>query len=71
MQQPYTDKLKVMDRLLQEDVVLDEEVEQMLGTSIAALHSVPTAIYCFLRSQKPIPKIEVSLSCSLLTLGYY
>ncbi|XP_054258958.1 ADP-ribosylhydrolase ARH3-like isoform X2 [Macrosteles quadrilineatus] len=58
VQQPYTEKLKVMDRLLQEDVVLDEEVEQMLGTSIAALHSVPTAIYCFLRSQKPIPKIQ-------------
>lgn len=58
---PYTDKLKAMDKLLRSETVMDEEVENVLGTSVSALHSVPTAIYCFLRSQKDIPHITVSL----------
>jgi poly(ADP-ribose) glycohydrolase ARH3 len=36
----------------------DEEVKKILGTSLAALYSVPTAIFCFLRSCAPIPEIE-------------
>lgn len=37
----------------------DEEIVKRLGTSIAALYSVPTAIYCFLRAQEEIPGIKV------------
>lgn len=42
-----------------EDDLSDEEIVKHLGNSIAALHSVPTAIYCFLRAQHKIPGIEV------------
>lgn len=42
----------------------DEEVEKILGTSVAALYSVPTAIFCFLRACAPIPEIEVCQSVS-------
>jgi hypothetical protein len=38
----------------------DEEVETILGNSVEALYSVPTAIFCFLRAYAPIPEIEVS-----------
>lgn len=48
-----------MDRLLSQEYVHNEEVENVLGTSVAALYSVPTAVYCFLRAQQPIPNIEV------------
>lgn len=47
-----------MKNLLSRDAN-DEEVVDVLGTSIAALYSVPTAIYCFLRAQQEIPGIEV------------
>jgi len=42
----------------------DEEVETVLGNSLAALYSVPTAIFCFLRACTPIPEIEVRKSGS-------
>jgi hypothetical protein len=45
----------------------DEEVERTLGTSVAALYSVPTAIFCFLRACTPIPEIDV---CKLLYKNY-
>lgn len=61
---PYYSKLEAMENLLEKeekgDNILDEEVDKILGTSVTALHSVPTAIYCFLRAQKQIPKIEVT-----------
>ena len=37
----------------------DEEIINVLGHSIAALYSVPTAIYCFLKSNKKIAGIQV------------
>lgn len=55
---PYRKQLDEMDRLLSQENVHDEEVENVLGTSIAALYSVPTAVYCFLRAQQPISNIE-------------
>ncbi|XP_046658501.1 ADP-ribose glycohydrolase ARH3-like isoform X1 [Homalodisca vitripennis] len=55
---PYTEKLKAMDELLKDDNALEEEVQGILGHDISALNSVPTAVYCFLRSQKPIPNIK-------------
>jgi len=57
-QSPYSVKLKAVEEFLREDHVLDEEVDNVLGTSISALHSVPTAVYCFLRAQTAIPNIK-------------
>ncbi|RZF41028.1 hypothetical protein LSTR_LSTR002660 [Laodelphax striatellus] len=58
----YVEQLEAMDKLLEKDLggipISDEEVERTLGTSVAALHSVPTAIFCFLRAQNPIPDIK-------------
>ncbi|XP_075223533.1 ADP-ribosylhydrolase ARH3-like isoform X2 [Lycorma delicatula] len=59
---PYHSKLEAMEDLLKREEkglqIPDEEVNKVLGTSVTALHSVPTAIYCFLRAQKEIPGIE-------------
>lgn len=57
---PYKKQLEEMDRLLSQENVHNEEVEKVLGTSVAALYSVPTAVYCFLRAQQPIPNIETN-----------
>jgi hypothetical protein len=46
-------------------VLLDKKEgahENILGNSVAALYSVPTAIFCFLRACTPIPEIEVCKS---------
>ncbi|KAK2588728.1 hypothetical protein KPH14_001616 [Odynerus spinipes] len=58
--QPYKRKLNVMRKLISEDKEgpRSEEVIRHLGNNIVALHSVPTAIFCFLRAQKPITGIE-------------
>lgn len=44
-----------------EEPVSEEEIIASLGTNIDALHSVPTAIYCFLKAQKAIPGINVCI----------
>lgn len=54
----YTKQLIEMQKLLVKKAD-DEEVVETLGTSISALYSVPTAIYCFLRAQEGIPGIKV------------
>lgn len=52
---PYCEKLEIIKDFLTCDVET-EEVEAKLGNGIAALESVPTAVYCFLRaSQKSCP----------------
>ncbi|KAI4472759.1 hypothetical protein M0802_016519 [Mischocyttarus mexicanus] len=58
--QPYKLKLELLQDLItkDEEVLNNEEVIRRLGNSIAALHSVPTAIFCFLRAQEPIKDIE-------------
>ncbi|KOX68946.1 Poly(ADP-ribose) glycohydrolase ARH3 [Melipona quadrifasciata] len=58
--QPYKMQLRVMKSLMSEDDqnLSDERVIQKLGNSVAALYSVPTAIFCFLRAQKPITGIQ-------------
>jgi len=59
---PYQTQLKYMNELLNitnpDDPVTEEEVIGMLGTSVSALHSVPTAIYCFLKSFTGFPGVE-------------
>lgn len=58
---PYQKQLLHVRRFLTcaEEDRTDEEVVKYLGTSISALYSVPTAIYCFLRAQEEIPGIKV------------
>lgn len=48
----YQGQLKAMQTLLTKDDPTNEEVVNVLGHSVSALFSVPTAIYCFLRNQK-------------------
>lgn len=45
---PYQEKLKAVIRLLSEEQVTREDVVRELGTGVAAIDSVPTAVYCFL-----------------------
>lgn len=40
--------------------ISEDEVVAALGNSIAALHSVPTSIYCYLKAQNEIAGIEVA-----------
>ncbi|GAB0088891.1 ADP-ribose glycohydrolase ARH3 [Sergentomyia squamirostris] len=57
--EPYQDQLKEIIRLLEKENPNDEVVLNGLGHSVAALYSVPTAIYCFLRSLSEIEDIPV------------
>ncbi|KAL1123374.1 hypothetical protein AAG570_002459 [Ranatra chinensis] len=60
---PYIDQLKLVQKLLEKNkgstLDDDEEVVESLGNTIAALYSVPTAVYCFLRAQSTIKDMEV------------
>lgn len=58
--QPYKIQLGIIKSLISEnnEGPHDEKVIQKLGNSVAALYSVPTAIFCFLRAQKPIIAIQ-------------
>ncbi|XP_055685012.1 ADP-ribosylhydrolase ARH3-like [Lutzomyia longipalpis] len=55
--EPYHDQLKEITSLLGKTEPSDEAVLNGLGHSVAALYSVPTAIYCFLRSLSEIESI--------------
>lgn len=54
----YRSQLGVMKDLLNKDHPNDEEVVNKLGHSVAALYSVPTAVFSFLKAQTEIPEIE-------------
>ncbi|XP_032685302.1 ADP-ribose glycohydrolase ARH3-like isoform X2 [Odontomachus brunneus] len=56
----YKDQLCAIKELISEDGdgPHDEKIVQRLGTDINALYSVPTAIFCFLRAQRPIKGIK-------------
>ncbi|XP_076294584.1 ADP-ribosylhydrolase ARH3 [Lasioglossum baleicum] len=58
--EPYTTQLNVLKDLISEEGEgpHDEKVVLKLGTNISALYSVPTAIFCFLKAQKPIGGIQ-------------
>ena len=58
--QPYKIQLSTIKSLISEDGEGPhaEKIVQKLGNSVTALYSVPTAIFCFLRAQKPITGIE-------------
>jgi len=66
---PYQTQLKKMQMLLnKKEGADDKEVVAVLGNSLLALHSVPTAIFCFLRACTPIPEIKVCQSVLKITL---
>uniref|UniRef100_A0A182NRP3 ADP-ribosylhydrolase ARH3 n=1 Tax=Anopheles dirus TaxID=7168 RepID=A0A182NRP3_9DIPT len=53
----YENQLHNMEKLLENSVEpSDENVLNLLGHSVAALYSVPTAVYCFLRHTQDLPK---------------
>ncbi|XP_014484436.1 PREDICTED: poly(ADP-ribose) glycohydrolase ARH3-like isoform X2 [Dinoponera quadriceps] len=56
----YKDRLCAIKELISMDGdgPHDEKVVQTLGVGLNALYSVPTAIFCFLRAQKPIKGIK-------------
>ncbi|XP_001607700.1 ADP-ribose glycohydrolase ARH3-like isoform X1 [Nasonia vitripennis] len=59
--QPYKSQLNLIKKLLQEEGEenpIDDKVIKNLGNDISGLRSVPTAIFCFLRAQKPIKGIK-------------
>ncbi|XP_034188011.1 ADP-ribosylhydrolase ARH3 isoform X2 [Osmia lignaria lignaria] len=58
--QPYKVQLGILKSLISEndDGQHTEKVVEKLGNSVTALYSVPTAIFCFLRAQKPITGIQ-------------
>ncbi|KRT78124.1 hypothetical protein AMK59_7990 [Oryctes borbonicus] len=59
---PYQTQLKKVAQLLSIETpgkpISEDEVVALLGNSIAALHSVPTGIYCYLKAQNHIPGID-------------
>ena len=57
---PYKVQLGILKTLISEndDGQHTEKVVEKLGNSVTALYSVPTAIFCFLRAQKPITGIQ-------------
>ena len=57
---PYCWKLEKIREYLQSDQGPTlHEVNEHLGTDISALGSVPTAVYSFLRSPKPVEGLQV------------
>ena len=64
-------QLTKVQKLLElgESAINDSVIEE-LGNDVSAIYSVPTAIYCFLRAQQPIPNIEVNICCCLCILTF-
>ncbi|CAH1405504.1 unnamed protein product [Nezara viridula] len=58
IEMPYVEQLKIVKNLLMSENLDDEVVIDLLGNSIRAQYSVPTALFCFLRAQKPIESIQ-------------
>ena len=57
---PYCWKLeKIREYVHQETLPTTEEIGENLGTDISALGAVPTAIYSFLQSPKPLEGLQV------------
>lgn len=56
----YKDQLCAIKELISKDDIClhDEKVVETLGVNLNALYSVPTAIFCFLRAQRPIKDIR-------------
>jgi poly(ADP-ribose) glycohydrolase ARH3 len=65
----YVKKLNVVKEFLKKpDLPSKEEIHKELGVHVAAINSVPTAIYCVLAARKPIPGIDVRIQ---ILIKYY
>uniref|UniRef100_A0A146L887 ADP-ribosylhydrolase ARH3 n=2 Tax=Lygus hesperus TaxID=30085 RepID=A0A146L887_LYGHE len=56
--QSYQKQLNFMQKLLNKNEADPEVVVEALGNTVLSLYSVPAAIYCFLRAQRPIEFIQ-------------
>ncbi|XP_072276294.1 ADP-ribosylhydrolase ARH3 [Pyxicephalus adspersus] len=67
---PYCKKLKKIKEFLDKGCVPQEDVVEHLGNGIAALESVPTAIYSFLRCMDPVEDLPSEFNSLQRTLAY-
>ncbi|CAI9615753.1 unnamed protein product [Staurois parvus] len=67
---PYCKRLKKIKEFLDEGGVPRKDVVDQLGNGIAALESVPTAIYSFLRCMDPVEDLPMEFNSLQRTLGY-
>ncbi|KAM5182526.1 ADP-ribosylhydrolase ARH3 [Mantella aurantiaca] len=67
---PYCKKLKKIKEFLDKGCVSKEDVLEHLGHGIAALESVPTAIYSFLRCMDPVEELPPEFNSLQRTLAY-
>lgn len=56
---PFTKQLEAVSRFLStNNEPSDSDILNVLGNDVAALYSVPTSIYCFLKAHSPIKGID-------------
>ncbi|XP_039209286.1 ADP-ribose glycohydrolase ARH3 isoform X1 [Crotalus tigris] len=67
---PFSKRLKKIKEFLEQGSVSRSDVLLELGNGIAALHSVPTAIYSFLRCMESHPDVPDSYNCLQRTIMY-
>uniref|UniRef100_A0A8C6X384 ADP-ribosylhydrolase ARH3 n=1 Tax=Naja naja TaxID=35670 RepID=A0A8C6X384_NAJNA len=67
---PFSKRLKKIREFLEQGSVSRSDVLLELGNGIAALHSVPTAIYSFLRCMESHPDVPDSYNCLQRTIMY-
>lgn len=67
---PYRKRLEKIKEFLDKRCVSREDVVDQLGNGVAALESVPTAIYSFLRCMDPVEDLPKEFNILQRTLGY-
>ncbi|XP_077337842.1 ADP-ribosylhydrolase ARH3 isoform X2 [Lithobates pipiens] len=67
---PYCKRLEKIKEFLDKRCVPREDVVDQLGNGVAALESVPTAIYSFLRCMDPVEDLPKEFNILQRTLGY-
>ncbi|XP_018432063.1 PREDICTED: poly(ADP-ribose) glycohydrolase ARH3 [Nanorana parkeri] len=67
---PYCKRLTKIKEFLAKECVSREDVVEHLGHGIAALESVPTAIYSFLRCMDPVEDLPSEFNSLQRTLAY-
>ncbi|XP_040193257.1 ADP-ribose glycohydrolase ARH3 [Rana temporaria] len=67
---PYCKRLEKIKEFLDKGCVPRKDVVDQLGNGIAALESVPTAIYAFLRCMDPVEDLPKEFNILQRTLGY-
>lgn len=67
---PYCKRLEKIKEFLDKGCVPREDVVDQLGNGVAALESVPTAIYAFLHCMGPVEELPKEFNNLQRTLGY-